>query len=141
MRNWMIKSFSIAAAVTASVLLSAAAERSVFSRVKVDVSLEKSPVPSVSGTPRSAQRVVSDPQWLVLRVTFHPQLSRESGPNYNTYIDGVKMSVQALFPLSRSASDMYGMFKGEQTLWTVCCDGKSHTAMMLIPPQLLQRYV
>ena len=136
----MIKRLSIVAALTASALLFAAGERSVFSRIKLEVTLEKPPVPSVSGNPHSAPRVVADPQWLMVRVTYHPQLPRDSGPNYNTYIDGVKMSVRALFPLSRSSSDTYGMFKGEQTLWTVCCDGKSHTAMMLIPPQLLQRY-
>ena len=137
----MIKRLLIVAALAVSASLFAAGERSVFSRIKLEVTLEKPPVPSVSGNPHSAPRVVADPQWLVVRVTYHPQLPRDSGPNYNTYIDGVKMSVRALFPLSRSASDMYGMFKGEQTLWTVCCDGKSHTAMMLIPPQLLQRYV
>ena len=135
----MIERLLIVAALAASFSLFAAGERSLFSRVKVDVTMEKPPVPSVSGTPRSAPRVVSDPQWLVVRVTFHPQ--RESGSNYNTYIDGVKMSVRALFPLSRTSSNAYGMFKGEQTLWTVCCDGKSHTAMMLIPPQLIYRYV
>lgn len=137
----MIKRLLIVAAVTASAWLFAAGRSSVFSQVKVEVTLEKPPVPSVSGAPRSLPRVVSDPQWLVMRVTFHPQLPRDSGPNHSTFIDGVKMSVRALFPLSRSSSDMYGMFKGEQTLWTVCCDGKSHTAMMFIPPQLLQRYV
>lgn len=137
----MIKSLAIAAALTVSTLLFGAGERSVFSRVKVDVSLEKPPVPSVSNTPRNLPRIVSYPQWLVVRVTFHPQLPRDGGPNYSTFIDGVKMSVQALFPLTRSTSDMYGLFKGEQTFWTVCCDGKTHTAVMFIPPQLLQRYV
>lgn len=141
MMNGMIKRLAMAAALTVSALLFGAAERSVFTRVKVEVTLERPPVPSVSNTPRSQPRIVADPQWLVVRVTFHPQLPREGGPNYSTFIDGVKMSVQALFPLSRSSSDMYGMFKGEQTFWTVCCDGKTHAAMMFVPPQLLQRYV
>ena len=139
--NGMVKSFSIAAALTASALLFGAPARSVFSRVKVDVKLEKPPIPSVSNTPHPAPRVVADSQWLVVRVTFHPQLPRDDGPNYNTFIDDVKMSVQALFPLSRSSSNDFGLFKGGQTLWTVCCDGKTHTAMMLVPPQLLNRYV
>ena len=139
--NGMVKRLSIAAALTASALLFGAPARSVFSRVKVDVKLEKPPIPSVSNTPHPAPRVVADSQWLVVRVTFHPQLPRDDGPNYNTFIDDVKMSVQALFPLSRSSSNDFGLFKGEQTLWTVCCDGKTHTAMMLIPPQLMQRYL
>ena len=141
MMNGMMKRILIAAALTASSLLFGASGRSVFSRVKVDVKLEKPPVPSVSGSPHSAPRVVADPQWLVVRVTFHPQLPRDDGPNYSTFLDDVKMSVQALFPLSRGSSNDYGLFKGGQTLWTVCCDGKTHTAMMFIPPQLLQRYL
>ena len=139
--NGIFKRLLIAAALTASALLFGAGGRSVFSRVKLDVKLEKPPVPSVNGSPHAAPRVVADPQWLVIRVTFHPQLPRDDGPNYSTYLDDVNMSVQALFPLSRSSSGEYGLFKGGQTFWTVCCDGKTHTAMMFVPPQLLQRYL
>ena len=141
MMNGTVKLILIAAALTASSLLFGAGSRSVFSRVKVDARLEKPPVPSVNNSPQSAQRILAEPHWLVVRVTFHPQIPRPDGPNYKTYIDGVNMSIQALFPLSRSNSDESGLFKGEQTLWTVCCDGKTHTAMMLVPPQLLHRYV
>ena len=140
--NGTVKPILIAAALMASALLFGAGGRtSAFSRIKVDVRLEKPPVPSVSGAPHPAQRVVPEPQWLVVKVTFHPQLPKADGPNYRTYIDGVNMSVQALFPLSRSSSDEFGLFKGEQTFWTVCCDGKTHTAVMFIPPQLIHRYV
>ena len=139
--NGIFKKTLITAMLTASVALFGAGERSVFSRIKVDVKLAKPPVPSVNGSPQSAPRITADPHWLVIRVTFHPQLPRDDGPNYSTYIDGVNMSVQALFPLSRSSSNDYGLFKGGQTLWTVYCDGKTHTAMMFVPPQLLQRYM
>ena len=142
MMNEMVKRFLTVTALVASLSLFGASGRSsVFSRIKVEVKLEKPPVPSVSGNPHSAPRITADPQWLVLRVTFHPQIPKDDGPNYSTYIDGVNMSVQALFPLSRGSSSDYGLFKGGQTLWTVCCDGKTHTAMMFVPPQLLQRYL
>jgi hypothetical protein len=136
-----VKRILIAAMLTASALLFGASGRSAFSKVKVDVRLEKPPVPSVSNSPQSAQKVVPDPQWLVVRVTFHPQIPKADGPNYKTYIDGVNMSLQMLFPLTRSNSDELGLFKGEQTFWTVCCDGRTHTAMMFIPPQLINRYI
>lgn len=135
--NGTVKRSAIAALLTLSAMLFGAADRSVFSRIKVEAKLEKPPAPSVSGAPRSAQRVAVDPQWLTVRVSFHPQLQREGGA---TYLDDVGMSVRALFPLSRSSDDC-GLFKGGQTLWTVCCDGRTHTAMMFVPPHLLQRYV
>ena len=122
--------------LTLSASLFGAPDRSDFSRVKVEAKLEKPPIPNVNNAPRNGSRIAVDPQWLVVRVTFHPQLQRDGA----TYLDGVKMSIQALFPLSRS-SDECGMFKGGQTFWTICCDGKTHTAVMFVPPHLLQRYV
>lgn len=139
--NGTVKVFAVAAMLTLAVSLFGAAERSVFTRLKVDVKLERPPVPSVNNSPRNLPRLIHDPQWLMVKATFHPQQPRESGPNSSTFIDGVKMSVRVLFPLSKTSSNAWGMFKGEQTFWTVCCDGKTHTAMMFIPPQLLQRYV
>ena len=89
MTNGTVKRILVAAALTASTLLFGAGGRSVFSKVKVDVRLEKPPVPSVNNSPQSAQRIVPDPQWLMVRVTFVPQIPRAEGPNYKTYIDGV----------------------------------------------------
>ena len=134
------KKILLAAGAAAAVLLPVdGAERTaVFSRVKIDIRLEKPPVPSVSNTPRPAQRHSVVPQWLVVRTTFRP-LVPTGGVNQNTFYDAVKMRIRMLFPLGRSA-DSLGMFGGEQTFWTVCCDGKTHTAIMLVPPQLLQRY-
>ena len=138
----MVKRLAMVIGLAASLALFGAGGRNtVFTRIKVDAKLEKPPIPSVNGSPHSLPRITADPQWLVLRVTFHPQIPRDDGPNRSTYIDGVKMSIRALFPLTRSSSDHYGVFKGEQTLWTVCCDGKTHTAMMFVPPHLLHRYV
>ena len=131
----MIKKLLLAAVLTLSASLFGAPERSPFSRIKVEAKLLKPPVVSVGTSVPHSTRIAVDPQWLVVRVIFHPNLR-----DGETYLDDVKMSVQALFPLSRGY-DGSGLFKGEQTFWTICCDGKTHTAVMFLPPHLIQRYV
>lgn len=75
-------------------------------------------------------------------MSYHPQHPRDDGPNRNTFLDDVKMRVSALFPVGTGAqSGLNGLFTGEQTFWTVFCDGRQHVAMMFLPPHLLRRYV
>ncbi len=131
--------------VMVPLLLPAASERTVISRIKVDIKMENPPSPSVSNTPGSNSRVTSYQRWMVLEVDYYPQAPRSGGPNqFSTYLDGVKMQVTAEFPLRGGGvvkSGDFGLFKGEQTFWTINCDGRQHTAMMFIPPHLLQRYM
>ncbi len=140
--NGSIKMLLVTAAVASSSLLFGASDRSVFAKIKVELQFEKPPVPTVSKmTHNPSIRVVADPQWLVVRVYYYPQGPRNNSQNQSTYLDGVKMQIAMTFPLSRGNTDKLGMFKGGQTMWTVYCNGKAHLAMMMIPPQLLQRYV
>ena len=140
--NGSVKKFMIAAAVSVSALLFGASDRSIFAKIKVDLQLEKPPVPTVNKLSHNPSgRVVADPQWLGVRVYYYPQGPRNNSQNQQTYLDDVRMQINLTFPLGRGDTDRLGMFKGGQTLWTVYCNGKSHMAMMFIPPQLLQRYV
>lgn len=140
--NGSAKKFLILAMLASSALLFGAGGRAAFSKVKVELKLEKPPVPNVNRALRNpSARVVSDPQWLVVMVTYTPQNPRTDGPVQDTYLDDVKMQLSVLFPLGNGNSELLGMFRGGQTLWTVCCDGRSHQAMMFVPPQLLQRYL
>lgn len=140
--NGSVKKILIAATVSLSALLFGASDRSVFAKIKVELQLEKPPVPTVTKLSHNTYpRVVADPQWLVARVNYSPQGPRNNSQNQQTYLDDVRMQINLTFPLGRGNTDRLGMFKGGQTLWTVYCNGKHHMAMMLIPPQLLQRYV
>lgn len=139
--NKLGKILMVLLVLSASAVLMAASSRSVFSKVKVEVKLENPPIPNTSRTASSNPKVISSHRWLVLKITYTPQQPHEGGPNRNTFLDDVKMSVTALFPAGTSSSDEYGMFTGGQSLWTVFCDGRQHVAMMFVPPQLLRRYV
>jgi|GEM_PF-1691553 len=140
--NGAVKMLLVAMALTGSMLLCGASGRSIFAKIKVELQLEKPPVPNMNKlSSPSSIRVVADPQWLVVRVYYYPQGPRNNSVNQNTYLDDVRMSLRIAFPLGRGNTDRLGMFKGGQTLWTVYCNGKSHLAMMFIPPHLLQRYV
>lgn len=140
--NGSAKKLLILAMLASSALLFGAGGRAAFSKVKVELKLEKPPVPNVNRALRNPPtRVTADPQWLVVLVTYTPQIPRDDGPNQDSYLDDVKMQLSVLFPLNSGSSERLGMFRGGQTLWTVCCDGRSHQAIMFVPPQLLQRYM
>ena len=136
------KILAVLLALCASAMLSAASSRTAFSRIKVELKMETPPLTSTSRTPSSNPRLTQGQKWLVLKVSYYPQHPRSDGPNQNTFIDDVRMHVTALFPAGVGArSGSYGIFSGEQTLWTVFCDGRQHVAMMFVPPHLLRRYV
>lgn len=128
--------FSVSAA------LSAATDRTAFAKIKVELKMEQPPVTNVSRSPASNPRVTQGHKWLVLKVGYAPQSPRDGGPNQSNFLDDVKMTVLCTFPVGgASRTGAYGMFKGEQTFWTVCCDGRQHVTMMFVPPHLLQRYL
>lgn len=139
--NGSAKKLLILAALASSFLLFGAGGRTAFSRVRVELKLEKPPLPNVSKNLRNPERVTSESQWLVVYVYYTPQNPRSDGPVQDTYLDDVKMQLTVLFPLKNGSMERLGMFKGGQTLWTVWCNGKSRQAMMFVPPHLLQRYV
>jgi len=141
--RWMGKIWLTLMAFSVSLTVSAATERTAFARIKVEARMELPPVTSASRTPSANPRVSTTQKWLVLKVTYHPQIPRDEGPNRSTFLDGVRMSVAAEFPLGTNSrgGNICGLFKGGQTFWTVCCDGRQHVAMMFIPPHLLNRYM
>ena len=140
--KWFGKFLAVLLAVSVPAALSAASDRTAFAKIKVEFHLEQPPVPNVSRAPNSNPWVTLGQKWLVVKVLYSPQTPRDGGPVRSTFLDGVRMRVTSTFPIGGdSRSGELGLFKGEETFWTVCCDGRQHTAMMFVPPHLLQRYV
>lgn len=140
--NWFGKNLAVLLTVCVSMVLSAATDRSAFAKIKVDFHMIQPPVPNVSRAPGSNPRVTLGQKWMAVKVTYSPQSPRDGGPVWNTFLDDVKMRVTSTFPIGgNSRNGEIGLFKGEETFWTICCDGRQHTAMMFVPPHLLQRYM
>lgn len=92
-------------------------------------------------------------KWLVVRVTYQtpsekvmPRRGAVRGGTrrvpINAWLDDVNLSMRVLMRtgLSRNSRDIYALFTGECSFWTVRMDGKEHVALMCVPAQLLDRF-
>ncbi len=74
-------------------------------------------------------------KWLLIRVEYYPQGKRDS------WIDDVTLSMRAVCTGQSGGKRVTCVFSGETKFWAIPMDGRKHTAVMMIPPQLLDRYL
>lgn len=129
-----------------------------FGSIKAELSFEAAPNVLRSGGSShvygSGGAVFINKRWLAVHVTFVPgviamkRLAKNQGNAKNVqgmtgrWIDDVKMRVRIAFPTDniRKSNAVYAIFEGETVFWTLRLDGKRHSAMMFVPPQMLDRY-
>ena len=129
-----------------------------FGAIRVQLSLEAAPAVSRSGGTTGAYGSggVSfvNKRWLVVHVSFVPgvvsmqKMAKNAGNQRGIqglngrWIDDVNMRVRVAFPSSnaRKSNVVYSILEGQTTFWTLRLDGKRHTAVMFVPPQLIDRY-
>lgn len=148
MRKLLIALSFVAAA--ASVAPLAAAEREVaFSRIGVSVNMEKTPYVEYKGTKIDSYKTHSkNTHWAVIVVDYYPGMVRAGKADSKIaksvrggWIDDVTCEVSVEMPMDGSDKKSTGLLTGKCTLWSVALDGKIHTLLMLIPPQILDRYM
>ena len=129
-----------------------------FGSIKAVLSLETAPNVLRSGGSSpvysSGGAVFVNKRWLAVHVSFVPgvvarkSLAKNQGNAKNVqgmtgrWIDDVKMRVRIAFPTDniRKSNAVYAIFEGETIFWTLRLDGKRHSALMFVPPQMLDRY-
>lgn len=108
---------------------------------KVKITLSSSNAPKVSGgsnTGPSLSTVSLRNKWLIISVDYTPAMP---GKLRHYWIDDVSMAVTAAF-IGQSDSDAIPiLFLGRTDFQTIAMDARKHTATMMIPPQLLDRYL
>ncbi len=117
--------------------LQAASADELFSKVKV--SLSSSNPPSTS-TSRSTPSTTSSwrNRWLIITVEYTPALQDRQR---HFWIDDATLDIRAVFNGQVDGQPWPIMFTGRSTFWTVPLDGRRHIATMMVPPQLLDRYL
>lgn len=138
MKRWLTS--VLGAALLAAVVpaeLAAAAGREVFTKVKIELRQESAPEPNLksTGTYGNRQKYVNG-YWLVVRVEFIPVLASAAR---NAWCDDVALTVRVVCP--GPGSREFTAFTGVSKFWAVRLDGRTHSALMAIPPVLLDRYV
>jgi len=139
MKRWLTS--ALGAALLATVVpseLAAAAGKEVFSKVRIELRQESAPEPNLksTGTYGNRQKYVNS-YWLVVRVEFIPALASSS--SRNSWCDDVSLTVRLVCP--GPGVREFTAFTGVSKFWAIRLDGRTHSALMAIPPVLLDRYV
>ncbi len=136
--------------------LRAATEDVQIGKIKVTPSLDNTPAVNCKSTYSSYGRTsLTNKRWLVVQVEFTPGISstenvRRDGGSRNprratgAWADDVKLVVRVLYPAvigSGRRATAYGLFSGSTLFWSLPLDGKQHSTAMMVPPQLLDRYM
>lgn len=80
----------------------------------------------------------SSSQWLAIIVSYYPPAIRD-GADY-LWVDDIRMDVELVFAAKYQGKNIDAYATGKIDFWAIQFDGKKHNAMMLLPPQVLQRY-
>lgn len=124
--------------VTFPELAAAPSGSDLFSKVKISVSSQSAPRYNESSPTDSSTGNLRN-KWLVIAVDYTPRLSGIK--DKNAWIDDVVLVVRLqLVSSSRDRAVTY-VFTGETEFWTIPLDGRKHTATMMVPPHLLDRYL
>ena len=137
-------------AVAASVNTLSAAEREVaFSRIGVRVDMEKTPYIEYKGTKIDSYKThYKNINWAVIVIDYYPGMVRAGKADSKNaksvkggWIDDVTCEVSVEMPMDGNEKKSTGLLTGKCKFWSVALDGKNHTAQMMIPPQILERYM
>lgn len=107
-----------------------------FSKLSIRTEFLPTPVLRFENYDSEAPR--SNQQWMAIRVAFTPD--KVSGTSSILWLDNVRMEVEVMFSASYQGKSVMAYTTGRVDFWSIPLDGKKHNAMMLIHPQVLQRY-
>ena len=151
----LIKGIEVMKSITALFLLMSVAtlfaapkkqKEDIIGKITVDCNTASAPVIAFrSSTPSYGPKVsTTNRNWLVISVNFTPGVSADKGPKAKIeklvggWADGVVMDVCAAFP---SGKKVYGFMTGRTVFQSLPLNASPRTAIMLIPPQTLDRYL
>ncbi len=77
-------------------------------------------------------------QWLAIKVTYTPPATKV-GSDY-LWVDDIRMDVELMFSARYQDKPIMAYATGQVVFWAIQFDGRRHQAMMMLPPQVLQRY-
>ncbi len=76
-------------------------------------------------------------RWAVFVIDYYPKIEK----NRRAWIDDVNLTLTAVFTAQSGGRKLTCVMNGVTRFMTVPIDGRRHTATMMIPPQLLDRYL
>ncbi len=125
----------LVAVIAGMLCVSAWAQRSEFN---VSVKVEFLPTPVYVLTNYDNEVPSLKVQWLAIKVTYTPPGIKD-GKDY-AWVDDIRMETELMFSAKYNNQEIMAYTTGRVDFWAIQLDGQKHQAMMLLPPQVLQRY-
>lgn len=118
-------------------LLQAAPAEELFSKIKVNLSTSNPPAQTTSNSTPSTTSSWHN-KWLVVSIEYTPTQQQKQR---HAWIDDVSLDIRAIFNGQSDGRTQAILFTGRSTFLTIPLDNRKHIATMMIPPQLLDRYL
>ncbi|MBS1368597.1 MAG: hypothetical protein HPZ91_01460 [Lentisphaeria bacterium] len=116
----------------------AAVAEELFTKVKINLSSSNPPnIRNTSNTTPSASTSWRN-KWLIISVDYTPVAPQKMR---SAWIDDASMSVRAVFNGQSDGKTQAFLFSGKSMFRAVPLDNRKHIVTMMIPPQLLDRYL
>ncbi|MCQ2352063.1 MAG: hypothetical protein MJ033_01115 [Victivallaceae bacterium] len=141
-----MKRISIIAMAVVATLAFAAPKNVAFGDVKVQLKIHTAPeVEFRSKTSFPGNSVAASREWVMIAVSFAPGVGSKGRVKAmrGAWVDDVVLDVSVEAPMDGAAGrrKATGLFIGSCKFWAIPLDGRSHTALMFIAPQVLDRYL
>lgn len=131
-----------------------AAEEPVIRKMTVEADMTAPPDVSYRNHSAFSPKNPSTSKWLMLKIEYTPELSRNFVPEYRLrkggpavtfpgWLDDVKLQARVLFEtgiLTKGGKPVLGLFTGDTVFQSIKRDGSKHLALMFVPARLLDRY-
>ena len=115
----------------------AAPAEELFTKIKVTLSTSNPPTQTTSNSTPSTTSSWRN-KWLVISVEYTPTPQQKLR---HAWIDDVSLDIHAIFNGQSEGRAQAVLFTGRSPFRTVPLDSRKHIATMMIPPQLLDRYL
>jgi len=115
----------------------AAPAEELFTKIKVNLSTSNPPSQGTSNSTPSTSSSWRN-KWLIISVEYTPTQQQKQR---HSWIDDVSLDLRAIFNGQSDGRTQAILFSGRSPFWTIPLDNRKHIATMMIPPQLLDRYL
>ena len=134
------------AMMLAAAFVFAAPKNVILGDVKVQLKIHTAPVVEFrSKTSFPGNSIAANREWVMIAVSFVPGVGSKGRAKamHGAWADDVVLDVSVEVPMDGASGrrKTTGLFTGSCKFWAIPLDGKSHTALMFIAPQVLDRYL
>lgn len=107
-----------------------------FTNIKIKTDFLSTPVYKLDNF---SSGLKSDKKWLIVNTSYRVPLFKAT-KGMNQWLDDVRVETEIIFSALYQGRAVWAYATGKTEYWAIELDGKDHSTMAVVPPQVLQRY-